>query len=191
MRYSLSTIRCSNRESFLSAIFFYTKSVTSSGLFYLCDSEFICFLRFYVSYISRNGWFKISSMKIKQIAELLQSEFVGDGEIKISRVASLETAKANEISFIEKAETFTSSNAACLLVPENFDAELPCSFIKVKNPKLALAKIAEILYKSPSKSGIESTANIHETTKIGEGVFVGAFVSIGENSKIGDIRATI
>jgi UDP-3-O-[3-hydroxymyristoyl] glucosamine N-acyltransferase len=125
-------------------------------------------------------------MTVKQIAEFLQSEFKGDGEIEIRRTASLEKARKNEISFIEKVETFQTSNASCLLVPESFDAELPCSFIKVKNPKLAFAKIAAILHQSPSKSGVHIGANVHETAEIGTGVFIGAFASVGENSKIGD-----
>ena len=125
-------------------------------------------------------------MKIKDAADFLEGKFSGDGEIEILRVASLENAKENEISFIERVEAFQSSNASCLLVPESFGAELPCSFIKVINPKLAFAKVAEILYKSPLKSGVHIGANVHETAEIGAGVFVGAFASIGENSKIGD-----
>ncbi len=69
-------------------------------------------------------------------------------------MASLENAQTGEISFIEnaeKAENLSETKASCLIVPENFDAELPCSFIKVKNPKLAFAKIAEILH-PPKKS---------------------------------------
>ena len=125
-------------------------------------------------------------MKINQIAEFLASEFNGEGEIEILRVASLEKARENEISFIEKSGNFQTSNASCLIVPESFDAELPCSFIKVVNPKLAFAKVAQILHKSPLKSGIHISTNVHETAEISTGVFVGAFASIGENSKIGD-----
>ncbi len=125
-------------------------------------------------------------MTIKQIADFLQSEFRGDGEIEILRVASLEKARENEISFVEKVETFQISDASCLLVPENFDAELPGSFIKVKKPKLAFAKIAAVLHQSPPKSGVHVSANVHETAKIGTKVFIGAFASVGGNSKIGD-----
>lgn len=124
-------------------------------------------------------------MKIKQIAEFLQTEFTGDGESEIVRVADLDKAAENEISFVEKAEKFQSSNAACLLVPENFDAEFS-SVIKVKNPKLAFAKIAEILHRPPIKTGIHQLASVHETAEIGADVYVGAFASIGENSEIGD-----
>ena len=125
-------------------------------------------------------------MKIKNIAELLKGKLFGDGEIEIHRVAALDTARENEISFVEKAETLQITDASCLLVPENFDAKLPCSYIEVKVPKLAFAKLAELLNQTAKKSGIHPTAQIHESAVIGQGVYVGAFVGIGANSVIGD-----
>ena len=124
-------------------------------------------------------------MKVKNIAELLKRAFVGDGEIEILRVAGLETARENEISFVEKAETFLSSNAACLLVPENFEAGIFNSFIKVKNPKLAFAKIAEKLHPFEWRGNRHKTAFIPENSDV-RAYFIGAFVSVGENSYIGE-----
>ncbi len=123
-------------------------------------------------------------MKIKEIAEFLKTEFVGDGETEIARVASLEKADKNEISFVEKAETFQSSNAACLLVPENFDAEFS-SFIKVKNPKLAFAKVAEKLHLPDIKYSWDETIQIPESSHVRAGL-LGKFVTIGENTYIGE-----
>lgn len=126
-------------------------------------------------------------MKIKDVAEFLESAFSGDGEIDILRVASLEKATENEISFVEKVESFQTSNAACLLVPENFDIAISNSFIKVKNPKLAFAKIAEKLHPFNWR-----TNNIHETAIVASDVmefrayFVGAFVTVGENCVAGE-----
>ena len=124
-------------------------------------------------------------MKISAIAELLNSEYNGDGATEILRVAALHTAAANDISFVEKSETFQSSNAACLLVPENFAADFP-AYIKVVNPKLAFAVIAEKLHHKTTRSGVHQSALIEETANIGAAVFVGAFVSVGANSNIGD-----
>ncbi len=125
-------------------------------------------------------------MKITEIAEFLGGKIVGNSETNILRVASLENAQPDEISFVEKAESFAGTDASCLLVPENFDAELPGSFIKVKNPKLAFAKIAEILYQPHKLTGIHPTAQVASSAKIGTDVFVGAFSIIGENAEIGD-----
>jgi len=127
-------------------------------------------------------------MKISEIARLLDGRLSGAGDIEIFRVAAFETALENEISFFEKAEFVDQAETQedCLFVPENFNAPLSCSFIQVKNPKLAFAKIAEILHAPKKrKPEIHRTAIIAETAKIGTDVFVGAFVCIGENSEVG------
>ena len=124
-------------------------------------------------------------MKVREIAEFLQSEFVGDGEVEISRVASLDEAAESEISFVEKVENLQSSNAACLLVPENFNAEISNSHIKVVNPKLAFAKIAEKLYPSEIKYSWDEAIQIPESSRVRAGL-LGKFVTIGENTSIGE-----
>ena len=129
-------------------------------------------------------------MKIEEIAKFLNGKLSGAGDVEILRVANLAKARANEISFLEKneiAEPAARTAASCLFVPENFDFQLPCPFIRVKNPKLAFAKIAAVLH-APKKREpeIHRTAIIAGSAKIGAGIFVGAFVCIGENSEIGD-----
>jgi len=129
------------------------------------------------------------SQTINDIAEIVGGKLIGDGTTEIHRVANIETAQQGEISFVEKAkfaEQAAQTNASCLLVPENFYDELPCPFIQVKNPKLAFAKIAEVLHQPKRKVGIDKTAQIAESAKIGRDVFIGAFVCVGENAEIGD-----
>ena len=129
-------------------------------------------------------------MKTKKIAEFLSGNLVGDGEIEVSAVADLEKAQSGEIAFLEKAETSEAAQntkASCLLVHENFAAELSCAFIKVKNPKLAFAKVAKQLHPPKQRQPeIHPTAIIAENAKIGKGVFIGAFCCIGENTEIAD-----
>ena len=124
-------------------------------------------------------------MKTEEIAEFLGGKLCGNGEIEILRVASLEAAKKDEISFIEKTENLSETKASCLLVPDNFDAEIPCAFIKVKNPKLAFTKIAAKLHPFDWKTGWHETVSIHENSDV-RAYFIGAFVSVGENSYIGE-----
>jgi len=128
-------------------------------------------------------------MNVKNIAEFLEGKLVGDGETEIFRVASLETANAGEISFVEKSElneAAQNTNADCLIVPEKFSDELPCSFIKVKSPKLSFAKVAEKIYAPNYRIGVHKTAVIASTAEIRADVFIGAFVTIGENSSVGE-----
>ncbi|MGI8786237.1 MAG: UDP-3-O-(3-hydroxymyristoyl)glucosamine N-acyltransferase [Pyrinomonadaceae bacterium] len=124
-------------------------------------------------------------MQLKEIAEFTDGTLVGDGAAEIVRVADLETAREDEISFIEKTEFAARTKAGCLFVPENFTAPLPCSFIKVKNPKLAFAKIAEKLHPISLKNGWHETFIVRETSDV-RASFIGAFVTIGENSDVGE-----
>ncbi len=127
-------------------------------------------------------------MNIAQIAEIVDGNLTGSPETEISRVAALDTAQTGEISFIEKIESANlfETKASCVFVPENFNAEVHFPIIRVYDPKLAVAKIAEILHPPKNRAPeIHKTAKIAETAKIGKDVFIGAFVCIGEDTEIG------
>ncbi len=127
-------------------------------------------------------------MKVKQITDYLEGKLIGSGEVEILKIASIENAKAGDISFIEKIEFLDRSentNASCLIVPNSFNEKLPCSYIQVKNPKLAFAKIAKILNPDKTESGWHKTSQVADTAKI-RARFIGAFVTIGEGSKVGE-----
>lgn len=133
-------------------------------------------------------------MKTREIAEFLNAELIGDGDVEIGRVAALDSAASGEIAFIEKPDGEISSRASCLLVPMEFAAEeaktravASVPLITVKNPKLAFAKIAALLH--PPKhceAKIHASAIVASTARIGTDVFVGAFACIGENTIVGD-----
>ncbi|MGI8556315.1 MAG: UDP-3-O-(3-hydroxymyristoyl)glucosamine N-acyltransferase [Pyrinomonadaceae bacterium] len=127
-------------------------------------------------------------MKIAEIAKLVDGKLHdADGAGEIFRVAGFEAAAENEISFVEKndlAEAAKNSKAACLLIPEDFSAELPCS-ITVKNPKLAFAKIAAKLHSFKRRTGWHENISIAENASV-RARFVGAFVTVGANSAIGE-----
>lgn len=134
------------------------------------------------------------SFTVKQLSEIVGGNIIGNGDVQIFCVAALENARENEISFIEKNQLEIATNAACLIVSENFQSETACPQIKVKNPKLAFARIAAVLHPPKKRAPeIHSSAIIAENASIGTGVFIGAFVCVGENSKIGNgtqIRAS-
>ncbi len=127
-------------------------------------------------------------MNTKEIAEYLKGKLVGAENIEISGVASIESAAKNELSFAEHpkfTENLSNLNAACLLVPEDFDSEVTCAIVKVKNPKLAFAKIAEKLHPTKSINEWHETADVHTNSDV-RASFLGAFVTVGENSYVGE-----
>jgi UDP-3-O-[3-hydroxymyristoyl] glucosamine N-acyltransferase len=129
-------------------------------------------------------------MNVEKIAEFLGGNLTGSRETEISSVAALEYAQTGEISFLEKTDSASrvfDTKASCLLVSEDFNAEVYCPVIRIKNPKLAFAKVAGILHPPKKRAPeIHKSAVVAESAKIGKNVFIGAFVCIGENSAIGD-----
>jgi len=108
--------------------------------------------------------------------------------MEIRRVASLDSADAGDIAYVEDAKFFeaaANSKASCIIVRTDCGLDLPCQ-LQVKNPKLAFALVAEVLHppkKRPPE--IHSSTVIADTANLALEVFVGAFVCIGENSQIG------
>lgn len=129
------------------------------------------------------------SKTVEQISAIVGGiSIVGDAKTEIFRAADLENARAGEISFVEKAEAAEiakNSESSCLFVPENFDAPLACSFIRVKNPKLAFAKAARELHSFYRRAGVHESAIIADDSDV-RAAFVGAFVVIGANTSIGE-----
>jgi len=125
-------------------------------------------------------------MKTGEIANLLGGKLTGDSEVEIDLVAAFDNAAPREITFLEKKVDHGQTRASCVLVGEDFDGQLPC-LIRLKNPKLAFAKIAAVL-QPPKKNiaGVHPTAVLAKDAFLEKDVFIGAFVCIGENTQIGD-----
>jgi UDP-3-O-[3-hydroxymyristoyl] glucosamine N-acyltransferase len=125
--------------------------------------------------------------KVSELAAKIDGRVHGDPEVLIERVASLESAGEGDIAYVEDKKFFaaaSNSRASCVIAPENSSVTASCR-IEVKRPKLAFALIAEVLHppkKRPPE--IHSSAVIADTADVALQVFVGAFVCIGENSRV-------
>ena len=128
-------------------------------------------------------------MTASELAAHVDSRVTGDGSVVIARVASLDAAGEGDISYVEDQKFFEAarnSKASCLIVQEGAQPDFPCQ-IRVKDPKLAFALIAEVLHPPKQRAPeIHSSSVIAADAKIGRDVFIGAFVCVGENSTVGD-----
>jgi UDP-3-O-[3-hydroxymyristoyl] glucosamine N-acyltransferase len=131
----------------------------------------------------------LTAKTVSELAAHVGGRLVGDGSVSILRVASLDSAGAGDIAYVEEEKLFAAasdSQASCVISPLGADVKGPCR-IEVKNPKLAFALIAEVLHPRKQRDPeIHHTAAISPAAKIGGDVFVGAFVCVGENSIVGD-----
>ncbi len=126
---------------------------------------------------------------VSELAAHVRGHAFGDGNVVIHRVASLETAGEGEITYVEDEKFFavaSASKASCVIAPAGSDLKAPCR-IEVKKPKLAFALIAETLHPPKKRAPeIHSSSVIAPSAKVGDRVFIGAFVCVGENSWVGD-----
>ncbi len=124
-------------------------------------------------------------MKTREIATFLNAELLGDGDVEIVAVASADTAAKGEIAFVSRADAKIAGSPSCLIGPVEFPA---CEFpvIKVSDPKLAFAKVAELLYANHNRPvEIHATAVIPGSADLAPDVSIGAFVCVGGSTKIG------
>lgn len=127
-------------------------------------------------------------MKLKEIAEKIGGKILGDGEVEIKGVSTLEEAKKGDIApfyrkkFLPLAET---TAASALLTMKGLELKGK-NLLIADNPRIALAEIISLLYPEKRKRGISTSAKISESAKIGKDVFLGEYVVIGENSEVGD-----
>src|SRR6266581_2281835 len=132
---------------------------------------------------------KALERKVSDLAAHVGGRAFGDGNVIIDRVAGLETAGKGEIAYVENEKFYAlagESKASCLLVPEGSNVAVPCR-IEVRKPKLAFALIAEILHPPKTRAPeIHPTSVVAASARLGQEVFIGAFVCVGDNSSIGD-----
>src|SRR2546422_7986356 len=146
-------------------------------------------LALYYSSLPSDGTMARTAKRVSELAAHVGGRVIGDGDIRIHRVASLDSAEQGDIAYVEDEKFFktaTKSKASCVITPTGASVKAPCR-IEVKNPKLAFSLIAEVLHPPKQREPeIHQSAVISPNAQIGEHVFVGAFVCVGENSIVGD-----
>lgn len=130
---------------------------------------------------------------LKEIAEIVEGEVLGDGNIIITNVAGITEAKEGDITFVSNPKYFKfieTTKASAIIISE--DRKDPAkSGIKIpaivsKNPNLGYAKVLMLLAKEKQKhpSGISKNCMISGSASISENVAVCDFSSICEFVKI-------
>jgi UDP-3-O-[3-hydroxymyristoyl] glucosamine N-acyltransferase len=134
-------------------------------------------------------------MKLKSIAQALQLELVGDGEIEISSVSSMQSATGASIVFVEDEKALPEalqSRARAIVSGEFASGAKEKPLLISSQPKLAFARIAALL--SPRRASqafihpsavVSSSAKIDMNVEIGPHALIEDEVVIGEGSRIG------
>ncbi len=124
------------------------------------------------------------------LVKKLGGELIGDPNILINSVASLESSNQNSISFFNNPkylDLLKITKAAIVITNAESLAFRKGSAIVSNNPYLYFAKVSRLL--NPSKvpeKEISKSAMIHPTCKLGQNIFIGPNVVIEENVSIAD-----
>ena len=126
-------------------------------------------------------------MRVSEIAALLGAEFEGEGDRLIRAAAALETASADEVSFVgnrKAAAAAGPSTAGCLLVPREFPSGR--TLIRVDDPRAAFTRVVARLHPPDlPEPGTHPTAVVAPDSEIGEGVSIGPHAVIGAGACLG------
>lgn len=132
-------------------------------------------------------------MTVQELAQFVNGEITGGGEIEISHLAKIEEADTGDITFLSNpkyAKYLTSTKAAAILISK--DAEYkelasrqnPIVLIKVDNPYVSFLKLIDLFYPEPQPlaKGVHQSAVIAPTATIEDGAAIGANVVVGARS---------
>lgn len=131
----------------------------------------------------------------EKIAAVLGGKLEGNKNVTVRAVSKIEEGKAGTLSFLANpkyTEYIYNTDASVVIVNNDFKAEkeIKATLIRVPDAYKAFADLLEIYNQSDAKIGVSEQASIHDSAKIGNGVFIGAFsvisagVLIGNNAKI-------
>jgi UDP-3-O-[3-hydroxymyristoyl] glucosamine N-acyltransferase len=131
-----------------------------------------------------------STYTLREIAERLGGELIGDGNVRVRAVGTLERAGAETLSFLAneryQRQLATTRAAAVIVGPVARNAtSLPR--IVCANPHACYARAARLFNPARrARAGVHPQAVVHPEARIGTGVEIGACAVIGARARVGE-----
>ncbi|XBS68975.1 UDP-3-O-(3-hydroxymyristoyl)glucosamine N-acyltransferase [Acerihabitans sp. KWT182] len=132
----------------------------------------------------------MSSIRLADLAQQLDAQLHGDGDIVITGIASMGSATVGHITFLADGrfhdKLFTCQASAVVLSAEALPYWQGAALI-VKNPYLTYARMAQLMDTTPSPAqDIAGSAVISPAARLGSRVAVGANAVIESGAILGD-----
>ncbi|MGE0638251.1 MAG: UDP-3-O-(3-hydroxymyristoyl)glucosamine N-acyltransferase [Bacteroidia bacterium] len=128
----------------------------------------------------------------RQIAGILNGTVEGNPDAQVSTVSKIEEGAPGSLSFLANpkyTDYIYSTKASAVIVAKDFKPQQPLSttLIRVDDAYQSFAKLLEYYNKlNKDKKGREEQSYVSTSAKIGNDVYIGAFVYVGENAEIGN-----
>jgi UDP-3-O-[3-hydroxymyristoyl] glucosamine N-acyltransferase len=131
-------------------------------------------------------------LKLEDLASLLSCKLEGDGSLEILGVATLESARPGDLSFLTNSKyqkEAQRTRASAILMGHDLPS-MSVALLRHDNPYLAFAKAVELFFSPPIESPtIHPTAWIADTASLGANVQIGPFCYVGDGAVLGnDVR---
>jgi len=125
---------------------------------------------------------------LRELAELLGCQLVGNPETKVKGVAEIQNASEGDITFLAnpKYHKFLKTTKASAIIVGS-PVDIGISQLVCREPYVSFGKLLRIFYPEELPApGISDRSKISETSMIGDGVYIGENVYVGENTVIKD-----
>ena len=126
---------------------------------------------------------------LREIADLIGGEILGDSQVVISGINALDMASDGELSFFfdnRYRDMAKVTKASALIVSQPTDIYKGPQIV-VQDPRLAYARVAALFAPQlPRFSGISKDANIDKTSSLGDNISIYPMVYVGKEAFIGD-----
>ncbi len=127
-------------------------------------------------------------VKLKDIAARLDCIFKGNGDVEIKGVLGIDEADVGDLTFVSNpkyAAKVRTTKASAIIVSSDFP-EIENATLRSQNPYLIFARAVELFYELPKMAtGVDATARIAASARIGEGASIAPYVVIEDGVQIG------
>ncbi|MBK6403140.1 MAG: UDP-3-O-(3-hydroxymyristoyl)glucosamine N-acyltransferase [Rhodocyclaceae bacterium] len=145
------------------------------------------------------------SLRLDEIVARLGGQLAGSGDVRVSRVATLDGAGRGDLSFLANPKyrpRLATTRASAVIVPPDAVAECPAAAIVTPRPYLYFARVAQWLHAPlqppcgahpsavvqsilPASASIDANAQVAADVTLGDDVVIGANCVIGPGCRIG------
>jgi UDP-3-O-[3-hydroxymyristoyl] glucosamine N-acyltransferase len=134
---------------------------------------------------------------VRQIADAVGARLIGDGNVQLTGLTSIESASSGDLVFIDDEKHLAAAlgSRAGALIAGEFASSAKCDrpLLISEHPKLAFARAARVLgnHADGSETGVRATAVVHPSAQldagvcVDEGAVIGERVQLGEHTRIG------
>jgi UDP-3-O-[3-hydroxymyristoyl] glucosamine N-acyltransferase len=137
----------------------------------------------------------MSATSLSELAVAFGLDLAGDGSVRIDGVGTLESARADQLSFLANPKyraQLRRTQAGAVVLAADSAAEAPCPVLISRNPYADFARIAASFEPRAARppgvhpsAVVDASARVHDSAHIGPFVTIGAGASVAAGAVIG------